>query len=77
MIKEDIENRLWWDPYVNAKDVEVRVEDGIAELNGTVNTWRERQAAAQNAFFGGARAVRNNLYVRYGPERYGPAPPAL
>ncbi len=65
---EDIKDELWWSPYVNSEEVIVTVEDGIATLHGTVDTWQERRAATDNAFDAGARSVRNNLNVRYDGE---------
>lgn len=69
-IKKEIEDQFFWSPFVDGDQVEVRVDGGIAVLRGTVDTWAERQAAADNAFQGGALAVDNNLKVRYGPEEY-------
>ncbi|NJN28435.1 MAG: BON domain-containing protein [Cyclobacteriaceae bacterium] len=53
-IKEDIEDQIWWSPFVNKSDVEVNVEDGVAELSGTVDSWNEYRFAEKNAFDGGA-----------------------
>ena len=69
-IKEDIENELFWSPFVDSNEVHVSVKDGIATLTGTVESWRERGAAADNAYDGGAREVHNHLRVEYGPSYY-------
>jgi len=69
-IKEDIESQLWWSPFVDSDQITVAVEDGVATLTGTVNSWQERGAATDNAYQGGAKEVRNHLKVKYGPSYY-------
>jgi osmotically-inducible protein OsmY len=69
-IKEDIEDQLWWSPFVDSDQITVTVKDGVATLTGTVNSWQERGAAADNAYQGGAKEVRNHLRVKYGPSYY-------
>lgn len=71
-IEEDVEDELFWSPFVDSDEVTVEVDDGIATLTGTVDTWSEREAAAENAFEGGAVAVDNDLQVSYGPDYYSP-----
>ncbi len=71
-ILEEINDELFWSPFVDSDAVTVTVDDGVATLTGTVDTWNERAAAAENAFEGGAIAVDNDLTVEYGPEYYGP-----
>jgi osmotically-inducible protein OsmY len=69
-IRADIEDHLWWSPFVDADDVRVEVDAGVATLSGEVATWGERRAAERNAFEAGAKAVRNELTVNrrlYGP----------
>ena len=63
-IRMDIEDELMWSPFVDGDDVTVRVDDGVATLTGTVDTWHERRMATQNAKEGGAIAVVNELSVR-------------
>jgi osmotically-inducible protein OsmY len=60
-IEEDIERELFWSPYVDADDVTVSVEDGVATLSGAVDDWNEWRKAAENAREGGAYRVRNDL----------------
>jgi len=43
--------------------VQVAVSNGKVTLTGTVHSYRERQAAAENAFEAGAVAVDNELKV--------------
>jgi osmotically-inducible protein OsmY len=64
-IKDDIENQIWWSPYVNLSDVNVSVDQGTATLTGTVDTWNEYDYAEKNAYEGGAVAVDNNLVVNH------------
>jgi osmotically-inducible protein OsmY len=71
-IKQNIEKELWWSPFVDETDLSVTVADGTATLVGVVDTLRERRAATENAFEGGARRVRNHLKVRHGPEALRP-----
>ncbi len=62
-IEREIEDELWWSPFVDADDVEVSVEDGVATLTGTVDSWSERSDATENAYEGGAVWVENHLMV--------------
>lgn len=71
-LRRDIVDELFWSPFVDRADVDVEVEDGVATLRGTVDTWNERQAARENAFEAGAVGVDNNLTVEYGPDYYSP-----
>lgn len=67
-IKDDIEQELWWSPFVDETEVTVTVENGMATLTGTVDTWTERTVATEEAYEGGALDVENALIVTYGPE---------
>jgi osmotically-inducible protein OsmY len=62
-IRESIEDHMWWSPFVDADDVYVTVNDGVAALTGTVDTLAERRAATENAYDGGAIRVENELAV--------------
>jgi osmotically-inducible protein OsmY len=62
-IKSEINDELWWSPFVDSDDVDVSVENGTATLEGTVDSWSERSAATENAYEGGATWVINNLDV--------------
>ncbi len=64
-IKHNIENQLWWSPFVNIDDIEVTVKNGTAILQGIVETEREKLFAEINAMEGGAIEVENNLIVTY------------
>jgi len=63
-IKEDIQDELWWSPFVDADDVTVTVDNGEVTLTGIVDSWSEFNAAANNAYEGGAVYVDNDLQVR-------------
>jgi osmotically-inducible protein OsmY len=65
-IEGDIESELFWSPFVDADEVNVAVDDGVATLTGTVDSWSELQAASDNALEGGAYKVHNRLEVDYG-----------
>lgn len=62
-ITRRIQQELERDPYVNPKRIHVTVHDGKARLTGTVDSWGEKRAAAENAFEAGAIAVDNQLHV--------------
>jgi osmotically-inducible protein OsmY len=66
-IRRDIEDELWWSPFVDADNISINVSDGVATLTGEVDTLRERRAATKNGYEGGARKVRNRLKVRNAP----------
>jgi len=71
-IKEEVEDALFWSPYVDSDDITVKVDDGDVELIGTVDTWYERSEATEKAYEGGATSVDNDLTVLYGPDYYSP-----
>jgi osmotically-inducible protein OsmY len=60
-IRREIEDELFWSPFVDANEVKVAVTDGIATLTGRVDSWAELRAAEENALEGGARRVNNRL----------------
>lgn len=67
-IEREIRDELFWSPFVDANEVKVAVDGGVATLTGTVDTWYEREAAAENALEGGAVFVENELAVAYGTD---------
>jgi osmotically-inducible protein OsmY len=62
-IEEDIEDELFWSPFVDSDDVKVSVSHGVATLTGTVDSWFEYRSAGVKAIEGGAVTVINNLTV--------------
>lgn len=69
-IKEDVQDQLDWDGLVDEAKVNVSVDDGVASLTGTVDTWYQYTKAAEDARAGGAREVRNDLHVRSAPPAF-------
>jgi osmotically-inducible protein OsmY len=62
-IADEIRSQLWWSPFVDQDEVNVKVNDGVATLTGMVDSWSEFRAAAENAYEGGAVWVDNNLLI--------------
>lgn len=62
-IEESIKTELFWSPLVPDNEVTVSVKNGVATLSGTVASWTEKAAAAENAIEGGAMSVANNIVV--------------
>lgn len=65
-IEQNIEERLFWSPFIDSGDITVEVSGGVATLTGTVDTWRQSEEAVRNALLGGADAVEDRLVVAYG-----------
>lgn len=63
-IKADIQDELWWSPFVDSDDIKTTVEDGVATLTGTVDSLSEYNAAENNAYEGGALYVDNDLTIQ-------------
>lgn len=68
-IRAEIDDELFWSPFVDADEVNVTVNDGVATLTGTVDTWSERRAATEQAVEGGALTVDNQLEVQWQQDR--------
>lgn len=65
-IKQDILDELAWQPSIDETQIGVIVEDGIATLTGTVDTYAKK-IAAENAAKSvqGVKAVAEDIEVRY------------
>lgn len=63
-IKRAVRNRFYWNVFVDAEDVELRVEDGTVTLSGEVADRAEMMSAVRSAFEGGAKRVINRLTIR-------------
>jgi len=63
-IKEQINDELFWSPFVDADQVHVTVDQRKATLTGTVDSWAESNNAQENAYEGGAVYVDNDLIVK-------------
>ena len=63
-IRSDIRDQLEWDYRVDENDVGVSVDDGIATLGGTVETYSAKEAAESDAWsVTGVLEVVNNITV--------------
>jgi osmotically-inducible protein OsmY len=67
-IQHTISNRLFWNPYIESENINVTVEDGIALLTGTVDTWKEYGLAIREARKADPEKVRSRLFVLNGPD---------
>ena len=54
---------LFWSPFVDANQVEISVDDGLVTLSGTVDSWREKRVAGENAVEGGALTIENDAVI--------------
>jgi osmotically-inducible protein OsmY len=71
-IEEEINDQFFWSVVVDGGDIHVNVEDGVATLRGTVDSWHELKAVVENAFQAGAEAVENHLNVVGSPSNIYP-----
>jgi osmotically-inducible protein OsmY len=62
-LKDEVEDQLFWSPFVDSDDVSVSVYNGVVTLTGQVDNRAEFDTATENAFEGGARVVINNLRI--------------
>jgi osmotically-inducible protein OsmY len=63
-IKEDVNDRLTDDPYLDATDIEVGVDDGVVTLSGTVSGRSDKRRAEDLAeSVSGVKDVNNRLRV--------------
>lgn len=69
-IAEDINREMFWSPFVESDEINLSVQDGVATLEGTVDSIGESRAAVENAKEGGAVQVRNRLKIEYGPRTF-------
>jgi len=64
-IQRDVLDELTWEPSVDAAEIGVSVEDGVATLNGTVRSFTEKWAAERmTQRISGVRAVTDALVVK-------------
>ncbi|HET9468566.1 MAG TPA: BON domain-containing protein [Vicinamibacterales bacterium] len=64
-LQQHIQSALDWEPSVQAADIGVSVENGVATLRGDVESFAEKEAAERVALHVyGVRAVANDLDVR-------------
>ena len=65
-IRAAAEQNLKTDPSVDALQVRVTVNDSVAELHGSVNTWEAYSNAMNDVLRAGASRVSNRLRIRPG-----------
>ena len=64
-IQRDVENELEWDPDIDAKNIAVKVNDGIVTLTGFVPRYTDKYSAERIAKrILGVKAVANDLEVK-------------
>ena len=66
-IQLDIENQVWWNPYLAKQDIVATVKNGKAILSGSVEHAPQKVIAEQQAFEAGASEVENRLKIRKRP----------
>lgn len=72
-IKRDVEAELQWDPDIDATDIAVSVNEGVATLTGFVRSYTQKWEAERIAKrVAGVRAVANDIQVRLGSDRPDP-----
>ncbi|MBD3381568.1 MAG: BON domain-containing protein [candidate division Zixibacteria bacterium] len=62
-LRQDVWHHLYWSPFVEETEVEIKVDNGVVTLEGEVDTWIERMSAEENAYEAGAKNVLNDLGV--------------
>lgn len=63
-IKDDLEDNLYNDSYLDASDMEVQVEEGVVTLSGSVDSkWAKRRSEDMAEVISGVKDVKNNLSV--------------
>lgn len=66
-IQEELNDRLTWDPSVDATDLTVKVSDGVATLSGHVrDRWMKRRAEDLADSIRGVHDVHNQIMVQNG-----------
>jgi osmotically-inducible protein OsmY len=63
-LQQHVQNALDWEPSVDAKDIGVSVDQGVATLRGNVRSYAEKLTAARVALrVYGVKALANDLVV--------------
>ncbi|MGV9199918.1 MAG: BON domain-containing protein [Promethearchaeia archaeon] len=69
-IKKDVVDQLYWDPRVDATDVNIDVNDGKVMLTGTVPDYTAKGACSSDAWVvDGVSTVKNEVIVEF-PETF-------
>ncbi|HEX7089934.1 MAG TPA: BON domain-containing protein [Longimicrobiales bacterium] len=70
-IREDVEETLFYDTWVDADRIEVSVEEGVVTLRGTLPSYDEVRYAVDDAWdVDGVRGVRSELQVGAPPREH-------
>lgn len=70
LIKTNIQNALAWDPAAESYEITVDASDGVVTLQGSVESWQERELAGRIAKgISGVKEVNNQVEVDYTEER--------
>ena len=65
--KEDINDELFWSPFVDANQVTVTVKDDEATLSESVDSAIESLSTVENDYEGGAIWIDNSLVISTSP----------
>lgn len=69
-IRSDVEDALLHDPAADSYEIKVSVKDGIVTLNGTVESWAEKQLARDvSKTVRGVKDVNNEILFDYETDR--------
>lgn len=69
-IIEDVADALLSDPATDTWEIETSIEQGVVTLTGTVESWREKELAAQiTKGVDGVIGINNNIDVNYQTDR--------
>ncbi len=63
-LRQNIKEQFWWSPFLSVESITVQVEDGVATLDGTVDSWQQRHIAKDNALAAGAKSVHNRIQIQ-------------
>jgi osmotically-inducible protein OsmY len=64
VVKYNIDDNMFWSPWLGSDTISVKVVNGVATLSGTADSWFESYKAAEYAYEGGAQQVNNNIAIR-------------
>ncbi|CAB5286391.1 BON domain-containing protein [Burkholderia multivorans] len=63
-LKQEVEQSLFWNPAIDARQIDVTVRDGVVTLRGTVDSWAQKLEAQKTALhIADARALVLELHV--------------
>lgn len=65
-IKKQVIDHLYWDSRVDASEIQIKVEDQVVELRGSVPSYTESEAALFDAWsIPQVAGVKNQLFIKY------------